>query len=979
MKKLVVSAFAFAFATVLSAFAGTQVNWFNGGIGAAWPNDDSMVGGEWSAVTASSPADLTAGYTAEKGIELDAGDDQLQFTAEVGKTLGEGTDSITVTSQMQLYPFADVPATVEEGAKAGVILVTTEGGAYVYGVREKDGATPAANEWYKLSDTVVNPEDMATVTITAAKAQADGKLSVAYSVTVGSAVEIAANATVLGEASIEKAAYTGSGFVKTLSSTAVSETKEFAIDAVALSNSYVQVVSVTGTGVTYDSVKGKWVVPYGESATVTFGAIDGYVAPAKNTHVYAYTDIADISAKPTDVDTPEKGKARIGTTWYLSLNDAMDAAAKGAEIVLGEIDAVKPATFEGPGLSIADNKYGKEAGEGLTIDFNNNTYVFTSGKGGEDDPRAIYILKNNKITLKNGTLKAAKAWADKVQDGETNVPFGEFIRSFANEVTLDNMELNATNMMVSNGRGIQFLNGNVNIINGTKLLKPITAGVTNFYAVKQGDYTASYAMGTLTLNTSAAFEGNFLFCGGSATKTAATLDADAKFYFGHTKGTLFDPANFTGFGFKAYTGTIATEKATDTSFHTDGQIFTTAAAAITGIEDYATVTLLADVDTEDLSVPTGKTLVAGAYSFKSAELDGTAKVTASAQIVLSKFSMKDSPAGKEVKETVDAGVYTYAIGLKTFNITYTYVDTSSQPVTGVSNTNPTTFTIETADITFDADKVSKDGYTSASFSPTGIECSEATADVNVTVTLTPAPQGTTFTISSLTGCEAAVTIAGEAATAPYVVKSGETIVFTLTATGTPTVPSYKGQVGNTVLNNTDFDKGAYSFTVDANTPATIDCTFAIIDAGSSPSVTPTDVVPADTDANKVASAASNIDKLATKSGETTADVGLTQKIAKWINGKKISGNAIAAVGTEAQGALTTEQFEEAFLLNCDTLSADAITAAKAAFKFEGITPGTKPTIDKTYNGTLSYKGSDDLKVWETATDNHKFYKAELTK
>ena len=67
---------------------------------------------------------------------------------------------------------------------------------------------------------------------------------------------------------------------------------------------------------------------------------------------------------------------------------------------------------------------------------------------------------------------------------------------------------------------------------------------------------------------------------------------------------------------------------------------------------------------------------------------------------------------------------------------------------------------------------------------------------------------------------------------------------------------------------------------------------------------------------------------------------------------------------------------EAFLLNCANTEA-AIAAAKAAFKFESITPGEIPEIDGDYNGTISIRGSSDLENWDEAQRSDSFFMAVL--
>ena len=72
--------------------------------------------------------------------------------------------------------------------------------------------------------------------------------------------------------------------------------------------------------------------------------------------------------------------------------------------------------------------------------------------------------------------------------------------------------------------------------------------------------------------------------------------------------------------------------------------------------------------------------------------------------------------------------------------------------------------------------------------------------------------------------------------------------------------------------------------------------------------------------------------------------------------------------------------EDAYLLNCEP-NAQAVAAAKAAFKFTSITPGVIPTIDGSgYNGVVVILGGTSLSniaTWDKATTTDTFFKATL--
>ena len=89
-----------------------------------------------------------------------------------------------------------------------------------------------------------------------------------------------------------------------------------------------------------------------------------------------------------------------------------------------------------------------------------------------------------------------------------------------------------------------------------------------------------------------------------------------------------------------------------------------------------------------------------------------------------------------------------------------------------------------------------------------------------------------------------------------------------------------------------------------------------------------------------------------------------KKLAAWATAKEVAFAAAAAIKAEA------------FLLNCANTDA-AVAKAKDEFRFTSITPGEVPEIEGDFNGTVTVKGSTDLKTWDEAKADDKFYKAVL--
>lgn len=100
-----------------------------------------------------------------------------------------------------------------------------------------------------------------------------------------------------------------------------------------------------------------------------------------------------------EAPTPEEGKkTRIGEKYYNSLVEAVDDAKDGDTIILLQ-------DFSGGGVKFESNKFNDE---GLTIDLNNKVYTVidpTVGSSGTETS-GFQLLKDNKITFKNGTVNA---------------------------------------------------------------------------------------------------------------------------------------------------------------------------------------------------------------------------------------------------------------------------------------------------------------------------------------------------------------------------------------------------------------------------------------------------------------------------------------------------------------------------------------------------------------------------------------------
>ena len=139
--------------------------------------------------------------------------------------------------------------------------------------------------------------------------------------------------------------------------------------------------------------------------------------------------------------------AVIGTTPYASLDEAIQAAVDGDEIVLKQ-------SISGPGLKIEKD---------ITIDFGGNTYTFTDPATGSVGTTTLgmQILEGYDVILKNGTLKV---------DEEYEKSYAVLIQNYA-DLTISGMTLDGTQLDRFNGYDYSYV---VSVNCGTVLIENTT-------------------------------------------------------------------------------------------------------------------------------------------------------------------------------------------------------------------------------------------------------------------------------------------------------------------------------------------------------------------------------------------------------------------------------------------------------------------------------------------------------------------------
>jgi len=177
--------------------------------------------------------------------------------------------------------------------------------------------------------------------------------------------------------------------------------------------------------------------------------------------------------------------ASVGNNYYSSLSDAVDAA--------GSNDVVKLIkNTEGPGVVINND---------VTIDFNGFTYSFTSGVGSTGtESNGFQILKENTVTLKNGTLNVADS-------AKSN--FYILVQNYAS-LTVEDMVLDGTNLdkySTTDGDSytLSINSGTVTITGDTDIIANDEGDLA--YAFDVCDYS-NYANPEVTVSTTGKITGN---------------------------------------------------------------------------------------------------------------------------------------------------------------------------------------------------------------------------------------------------------------------------------------------------------------------------------------------------------------------------------------------------------------------------------------------------------------------------------------
>ena len=172
--------------------------------------------------------------------------------------------------------------------------------------------------------------------------------------------------------------------------------------------------------------------------------------------------------------------AKIGDVKYNTLKDAWNAAKDGDTITL-------LADCNGDGLIAAQGKFNTQ---GLTVNFNGHTYSVTGETVGSAGTETIgfQLLKNNKITFKNGTITGSS---------RTNTTLLRIIQNYA-DLTLDNMTVE---MVGRSYNQITMSNCNGDVVIKDSTVSAPDYSWANYSTAEAGELLGARAMSVGTFST----------------------------------------------------------------------------------------------------------------------------------------------------------------------------------------------------------------------------------------------------------------------------------------------------------------------------------------------------------------------------------------------------------------------------------------------------------------------------------------------
>ena len=394
-------------------------------------------------------------------------------------------------------------------------------------------------------------------------------------------------------------------------------------------------------------------------------------------------------AEETPVEAPAETKvAQIGDAKYDTLQAAVDAANDGDTITLLK-------SGNGNGVSVPANKF---INEGVTVNFNGYTYmvggqlVGSAGTG----TNAFQLNAGNKLTFKNGSIVGATEGSKPADDTPNWHGAPAIVIQNYCDLTLDNMTVTGgdeTVYTMSNNCG--------NVVIKDTVINPGMAKGYSYgpYAFDVYGGFQSYGDVTVTVEGVSVINGNIEIDHGTDNDNVNTLIVKAGTVKGNIKKTngnltisggtfTSDVSAYLSSGYiQNENGAVETLGETNAVAKIGGTYYKTLADAVTAADTTTTtVTLLKDT-TENVTIPTGKTIT---LDLNGKTLSGGKNNNKAALLNNGTVTIKDSSATKTgtIKREDDAdktGTSYYVIkNLGTMTIEQANVINNS----GYKQTNP---------------------------------------------------------------------------------------------------------------------------------------------------------------------------------------------------------------------------------------------------------------------------------------------------
>ena len=291
----------------------------------------------------------------------------------------------------------------------------------------------------------------------------------------------------------------------------------------------------------YDASLGKYVV---------FFLIEGKTSDVIEFQLYDHSEDAITALMPLECDDDDTEDfvtdGMVGVTNPVTINFACPIAQikETEEYFYTLADAVEAANNEETvELLISAQGSGVVIDKDVTIDFGGFTYTFVSPAVGSTGTQTLgfQILKDNTVTLQNGTLNVAEA---------ARTDFAMLIQNYA-DLTITDMTLNGDNLdrytikdydysyVLSNNSGEVYIGGNTQILANPGAVEGDGHYGVAFDVCKYANYTAP----VVTLGENVTVQGKVEVTGGQLYTNAALQAVVKKTVKGSTKGwgTLSSP------------------------------------------------------------------------------------------------------------------------------------------------------------------------------------------------------------------------------------------------------------------------------------------------------------------------------------------------------------------------------------------------------------------------------------------------------